>query len=94
VTGSDTDITLTVMAPNYGWNVAEFVFNIVTGSTDMSGEGPRVVAINHHGREYVVEQFTTTRRAKRAAVAMRKELMEMGSVAWGAAHSVPSNFLR
>ena len=94
MTDSNTEITLTVMGPNYSRNVAELVFNLLTGSMELSGEGPRVVAINQNGKEYVVEQFTSTRRAKRAAIAMRKELLEMGNVAWGAAHSVPSGFLR
>ena len=64
------------------------------GSADdvVGGNGPRIVAINNAGKKYIIEQFTSLKKAKKALQPMQAELHRMGRSAWFEAHDVPSDF--
>lgn len=89
-----SDIRLIVLGANHGATVVSFVVALVTGGTDddFVGKGPRIIAINNVGKEWIVQQFTSLRKAKQALAPMQAELHRIGWSAWFEAHDVPTDF--
>ncbi|HEX4217366.1 MAG TPA: hypothetical protein VHZ02_03300 [Acidimicrobiales bacterium] len=86
-------MVLEVRGAQYGGYVLSFIFDMIGGSDDFVGRGPRVVAVSHTGEEYEIEQFKSMKRAKRALLSMQEELHRLGRVAWCQAHDLPMDFL-
>ena len=63
-----------------------------TGDDVVGGSGPRIVAIDNTGKKYIIQQFTSLKKGKKALEPMRAELHRMGRSAWFEAHDVPSDF--
>jgi hypothetical protein len=88
------DIRLIVLGANHGATALSFVVAVATGGTDddFVGKGPRIIAINNAGKEWIVQQFTSLRKARNALALMQAELHRIGRSAWFKAHDVPSDF--
>lgn len=80
-----------VRGTQYGWLLLDLVWNLF-GSSPASARGPRVVAIDRHGNERVVEECANKRKANRAAVRLRAELAEIGPRAWSMERELPGSF--
>jgi hypothetical protein len=85
-------IHLIVVPADHGATVMSFVASLVAGSDDIVGDGPRIVAINRAGRQFIVQQFTSLKKAEKALAPMQSELSRLGADAWCQAHKVPSDF--
>lgn len=85
-------IRLVVVAADHGVTVMSFVASLVGGSDDIAGDGPRIVAMNSAGRQFIVQQFTSLKKAEKALGPMQSELDRIGVDAWCEAHEVPPDF--
>jgi hypothetical protein len=90
------DIRLIVLGGTHGALVVSVIAALASGGPgtgdDTVGNGPRIVAINNAGKKYIIEQFTSLKKAKKALQPMQAELHRMGRSAWFEAHDVPSDF--
>jgi hypothetical protein len=75
----------------YGWLVLDLLYNLF-GSSPASAKGPRVVAIDRHGNERVIEECPSKREARRRAEALRAEIAETGPKAWSVRRDLPGSF--
>jgi len=80
-----------VRGVQYGWLVLDLLYNLF-GSSPASAKGPRVVAIDRHGNERVVEECSSKREARRTAEALRAEIAETGAKAWSMGRDLPGSF--
>jgi len=85
-------IRLFALGANHGLTALSFVVALVGASDEVAGAGPRIVAINNAGSEFVIQQFTSMRKAKKALEPRQSELDRIGSSAWSKAHKLPSDF--
>jgi hypothetical protein len=69
--------------------VSDFFFN----SYEIKANGPRVVAVNREGREYVVEQFNSQHEANNVAAKRREEVATLDWESWSVEHKIPADFL-
>src|ERR1700728_5130523 len=90
------DIRLIVLGGDHGAMAVSLLATLVGGiggtGDDIVGSGPRIVAINNAGKEYVVQQFSSLKKANRALSPMVAELHQLGKSAWCQAHNVPPDF--
>lgn len=91
--GRPNGITLEVRGPHYLRLVGLVVLDLVTQSTDVPSDGPRVVAIDQSGNEHIVSQCMSMHQAREAAAALEEELAQVGETEWCTRHGLPASFL-
>jgi hypothetical protein len=88
----DTDLSLQVRSTGAGGWILGLLDLSFFGSVDESQKGPRVVLVNGFGREHVVKQYTSVRKATRGLARIKADIDEAGYFSWAEEVAIPPHF--